>query len=485
MPNTASFLRRPDFLKPRVAAGQVVEPLLQPFAPDEWDARSADSDDADLSELNSAMRALVDIFPDVEPEVFREMLVNLSEQSRLEVVTEHMLRDGARYAQGRHRKATKQEPASTRTSIDTQERPPLAKEDCFRSEGYKRAVKDAFYQEFRNLSHSSIRAVLAEHNYSYTRARPTLQQLASRSWRVSLSNLWSRKRNAATDAHEHPLIEWQPDLTGSGVMLPCLKRTKSGELNRELYDTLVAPILIQQKEEQHQHDLLLATELNEAEAEEAQAMYDCECCYGSVTFEQVSTCDDACHYICFQCIRFATNEALYGQGWARNIDHEKTSLRCLAPSVDECHGCIPSDLLRRALSADKDGQLTWQKLEQRVASECLLKSQLPLLRCPFCPYAELDELPDLRFRDPMTVATHLACDLYVVEDEEGVIKRAAEDAEKAWLANEGKQALEKISVNVRLDQFGSVKQEVIAGIEPGKGWNANTLMDALMDAIMI
>lgn len=649
MPKGGSFLRRPDFFKSRTAAGDVIEPPLKPFDPAEVDIQAADSEEADLTDMNSAMSALVDVFPDVEPEVFREMLVNLSEQSRLEVVTEHLLRDGTRYVQGRYRKHNKDDPKSLRTSIDSQERPTLSKEEGFRSDDYKKAVKAAFYQEFRSLSHSTIKAVLAEHNYSYTRARPTLQQLASRSWRFSISSLWPRKRTATTELNEHPLIEWQPDLTGSGMMLPCLKRTKSSELNREIYDTLVAPVLARQKEQQQQRDFALAVELNETEAEQAEAMYDCECCYSSVTFEQISTCDDACHYICFQCIRFATNEALYGQGWARNIDFAKSTVRCLAPSLKECSGCIPPEMVQRALSTDKDGRQIWHKLEQRVASECLIKSQLPLLRCPFCPYAELDELPHLQFRDPMTVAIHLAylqhepivalgllvlifvypflylllpflftliaavhkpvdaqlqasrtrvvrrrrglkficrsptcgrksctscsapwkeahkcheasllslrhaieaattssikrtcpkchlsfvkssgcnklvcncgytmcyvcrneigregyghfcqhfrerggrcaecdrCDLYIVEDEEGVIKRAAEDAEKAWLANEGVQAMGK-KINVRLDQFGSVRQEVIAGTEPGKSWNVNALVDAFFDVVMV
>ena len=170
----------------------------------------------------------------------------------------------------------------------------------------------------------------------------------------------------------------------------------------------IAPVLARQNQERLDRDQTLAQQLNEAEAEEADALFDCECCFTAYPFEYISTCDShAGHFICFRCIKLAANEALYGQGWARNIDLAKSSLRCLAPSVPECQGCINPDLIRRALYTEKDGVTSWQKLQERVISENLINSQLPLLRCLSCPYAELDEPTSLRFRDPMTLTAHL------------------------------------------------------------------------------
>ncbi|KAL1296959.1 hypothetical protein AAFC00_004560 [Neodothiora populina] len=382
-------------------------------------AEQLSAQEPDLRQFNDALRVLVDVFPDVEPEVFREMLVNLSQESRLEVVTEHLLRDGVKFVQGRYRRRNNAAAAATAKEEDRKprEEKALRQEDTFRSEEYKAAVKLAFYQEFKSLSHSAIRAVLAEHNYSYTLSRPTLQQIHSRSWRATITNFWTRKRGNTLEAESHPLIEWQPDLTGSGRVLPCLNRTKSHELNRELYATFVAPLLAASKDELFRRDQALADELNEAEATEAQALYDCECCYSSTTFEQIATCDDGCHYVCFTCIRHTTNEALYGQGWARSVDLGKASLRCLAPALDECQGCIPAQLVKRALFTTKEGQHTWHTFQDRVASETMTKSRLPLLKCPFCPYAELDELPSISFRDPITVifqqAGHIPHDPYI------------------------------------------------------------------------
>lgn len=410
MAKGSRFLRRPDFF----GMGKTVvetDDAVKYFDPEELDLEDAeDRVQPDLREFNDALRVLVAVFPDVEPEVFREMLINLSQESRLEVVTEHLLRDGPKFIRGRYRKAdkTKHLPirgisSETATHDDASALPPV---DTFRSDEYKQAVRLALYTEFKSLSHSTIRAVLAEHNHSYTLARPTLQHIHSKSWRYTLVNFWSRKRANTADVQLHPLIEWQPDSTAPDTMLPHLKRTKSLELNHELWNTLIAPLIRARREELSRRDQAIADELNEAEAEEAQAMFDCECCYTPATFEQIATCDDSCHYICFRCLRHTINESLYGQGWARNVDTGKASLRCLAPAVDECQGRIAPQLIRRALDAPNDGSHTWDKFEERLAAEALNKSQLPLLRCPFCSYAEVDELSTIRFRDPITVALH-------------------------------------------------------------------------------
>ncbi|THV96062.1 hypothetical protein D6D02_05853 [Aureobasidium pullulans] len=398
LPKGGRFLRKPDFLKPRPSDESLSTESKRPLDPDELLNAVAEEEGADLRDLNTALGALVDIFPDVQPDVFREMLLSLSDESRLEVVTEHILRNGAQYIQGRYRKKPKDD-KDTPARHDA-----LPKDETFRSEKYKRAVKDTLYLEFKSLSHSSIRAVLAEHNYSYALAHPTLQHLASKSWRATITTFFARKRPATSDPDSHPHVEWLPNTTEPLNLLPYLKRTGCSELDQELYRMYIAPVLARQNQERLDSDEAMANEMNEAEAEEADALFDCECCFTAYPFEQISTCDShAGHFICFRCIKHAANEALYGQGWARNIDLTKSSLRCLAPSVPECQGCIAPELVRRALCTERDGAMNWQKLQERATSEILIKSQMPLLRCHSCPYAELDEPISLRFRDPMTL----------------------------------------------------------------------------------
>lgn len=397
------LLRRPDFLRSRQSDDAMTARAKKPLDLDQVLGEIEEEQESDLKDLNTALGALVDIFPDVQPDVFREMLLSLSNESRLEVVTDHLLRNGAQYIQGRYRKKASDAETGHPRHIE-----PLPKDDTFRSNKYKRAVKDMLYLEFRSLSHSSIRAVLAEHNHSYALARPTLQHLSSRSWRATISTFFTRKRPFTADPVSNPYVEWLPNPLEPLNLLPYLKRTGCPELDQELYRVYIAPVLTRQNQERLDRDQALAYQLNETEAEDAEALFDCECCFTGYPFEYISTCDShAGHFICFRCIKLAVTEALYGQGWARNIDLAKSSLRCLAPSVPECQGCINPGLIQRALCTEKDGVTSWQKLQERVISENLTNSQLPLLRCLSCPYAELDEPISLRLRDPMALTAHL------------------------------------------------------------------------------
>lgn len=290
--------------------------------------------------------------------------------------------------------------------IDSREHGTLENEDLFRGEGYKKAVKQVFYQEFRNLSHSTIKGVLAEQNFSYTLARPVLQQVSSRTWRISLSSLWS-KRVPSTSADGHPFIIWRNESGGEGDQVPAVKRTGNAELDHELHELFVAPLVTRKRQDAIVADYLKASELNEREAEEASALFDCDCCFGEVPFENIATCDDGCHTLCLDCIRRTVNEALYGQGWSRTADLRRGTVRCFSPSASDCEGCISRDLVRRALTQGSDKDDAWHDFQDRVTSETLLQSGLPLQRCPFCNYAEVDELPKTRLKHPLAVWHHV------------------------------------------------------------------------------
>jgi hypothetical protein len=413
----SSKLRRSSSNAPRIA--DMIPPTAFPEMPD--------TQDPDLRDLNTALQALTDIFPDIQPEVFREMLSSFSEESRLQVITETLLKHGHKWVKGRYRMPEEHEEhrevanknkykyRNTETNKDTRG-VPLALEDTFRSKAYREAAKEALYQEFKGLAHSTIKAVLAEYNWSYIQARPTLLVLASKSWRSSITNFLMRRK--APSVKEHPLVMWTSAHGKTGrTSMPLLIKTRSRELDMELYNTMIVPELEKQQNEQIAEDLELALKWNEEEAEEADEMYDCECCFIPNTLQQMATCHVEGHYICFRCIRHSINAALYDQGWARNINTKLCTLRCIAPlsdGIEDCSGCIPTPFIKRALLEEADGADTLRKLNERFASEALLKSQLPLVRCPFCTYAEIDDLAlpttnlltNLRFkRRPLLVAS--------------------------------------------------------------------------------
>ncbi|KAA6415147.1 MAG: hypothetical protein FRX48_01900 [Lasallia pustulata] len=354
----------------------------------------------DLRELNAALVALAAVFPDVKPEVFREMLSTFAEESRLHVVAEQLLKHKAKWVKGRWRVPTDDEPvgqapkgADLQIGGDGEGRLLVPVEEEFRREGYKRAARLALYQEFRGLPRSTVDGVLAECNYSYTLARPTLQRLAAKSWRNSLSTFFAKwKKPSQEGPHDHFMISWVRT-EGSEDAAPMLKATGDEELESELSKTVLEPLLTLRREQQEDEDLKIAIEINEQQAEECEALHECECCFADTTFEQMATCTTNGHVICFRCLRHAVNEALFGQGWGKNIDHEHGQIKCLAPTLDDsCPGHMPPNLVHRAIAHDRSGAALWQKLESRLADEALLKAQIPLLRCPFCPYAFHDSL---------------------------------------------------------------------------------------------
>lgn len=350
------------------------------------------SEEPDLRELNNSLAALAAIFPDVQVEVFREMLSSFDEQSRLAVVTEQLLKQKMQWVRGRYRVVSKE---PTKVEATRQAQPEntgtVPTEERFRSTAYKKGVKATTYHEFKGLSRSTINAVLAEFNHSYTLARPTLVSLSSKSWRFSISALFLRRKPvSSTEAEHHPLVVWQS--TGHGSIIPTLKSTGSAELDEELFNTLILPIQQRQRAEREEKDRMLALELNNKDAEENEALHDCECCFTGTSFEELAACDDGGHCICFRCVRHAVNEAVFGQGWQRNIDAESGTLRCVSAVSDDCQGCVPQDLIRRAFGEEKNGEEVLRKIDERLAEDSLLKTNLPLIRCPFCNYAEIDEL---------------------------------------------------------------------------------------------
>lgn len=339
----------------------------------------------DLRELNACLTVLAGIFPDVQPEVFREMLSTFSEVSRLQLVTESLLRNKIQYVQGRWRvpkPGVKDQSNTAENDLTAQQR--------FRSEEYRTSVKAALTEEFRGFSRSSLKAVLAEHNYSYIETREALLTLSSQSWRYSIAQVLLRRKTTSTT---HPLVQWRR--TADGARKPELVSTKCAELDHELDSALIKPFRDHQIKEQLNNDRQLAEKLNDTEAEIGGALFDCECCFIPNSFENISLCDRGGHYLCTNCVRHTFKEAIYGQGWAQSINVERGLLKCIAAGAvgdADCLGCIADDDVRRALDTETARNDMLVKFEQRLATDSLIKSRLPLSKCSFCSYAEFENV---------------------------------------------------------------------------------------------
>ncbi|KAK3719270.1 hypothetical protein LTR37_004489 [Vermiconidia calcicola] len=146
LPKSRLWKGKADFFRPfRTAAanaGENITPLYDPAL-----HRVEQPEELDLKELNTALAALVNVFPDVDPEVFREMLLSISEESRLEVVTEHLLTKQAKWVRGRY--ISPQSPSNEKLEKHKLDRGAsdfevtVPEEVMLRSDNYKKAVKQA------------------------------------------------------------------------------------------------------------------------------------------------------------------------------------------------------------------------------------------------------------------------------------------------------------------------------------------------------
>lgn len=358
----------------------------------------------DLRDLNNSLEALGAVFPDVQIEVFREMLSSFGQESRLAVVADALLKNRVGWVKGRWRSnietvATPPDQADNRASIV----PPT---EAFRTDGYVAAAKSLAWQEFKGLSRSTINAVLAETNYTYLEARQTLVELSQKSWRFTLSSLllYRRKPVTSTEAENHPLVIWKS--TGQGSIVPSLKSTGNSDLDRELFEALILPIKASARKKQEEEDQKLAAAMNLEEAEDQNETHECCCCFTDSPFEDLTACNTECHLICVRCVHLSINEAIFGQGWAKSINTNTGTLRCpavmLSASADQCGGCISSEQMHKAMAGVRKGAEIMLKLEQRLTDHSLSASGLPVVRCPFCDYAEVDDIyltpPELQLR---------------------------------------------------------------------------------------
>lgn len=327
-----------------------------------------------MKDLNSDLQALAHIFPDVKVEVLRELLTRFDGTSRLEIAAEQLFKHKAEWVQGR----VVVPPRDTHQSV--------SHKDLFKSPDYAAAVRKTLALEFRGLTRSAIDAVLAEVNYSYTSARPICQDLSSKSWRVAFQNFF-KKRKPDEDVPSCLFVRSRIDPTA-----PCLLETDSAELNQELRDLYLDPLLLTAKKSRENADYQQALDINQHQAQEAHALYECQVCYSDSPFESISVCTTGEHVICNECIRRTMHEALFGQGWAKSISTTCGSLKCIAPSAgDDCRGWIQQILVKQAIISDKAGLETWAKFEERLAVNSLQKSQLTVVSCSFCSYAEAEQ----------------------------------------------------------------------------------------------
>ena len=177
--------------------------------------------------------------------------------------------------------------------------------------------------------------------------------------------------------------------------------TGCAQLDEEIY-ALGRP----ERDAQSSRDEQLARSINEDEHAQAGALFECECCFGDFTWEDITVCTNG-HFFCHGCLDRSVKEALYGQGGC--LFREKGSVHCISSvALPACQGFVASTLLPQALPTE-----TFDRLEQRFSRDQLQSSGLPLVHCPACTYAVVDTsmLPPLR---PTAMGTLVLLVMFIV-----------------------------------------------------------------------
>ncbi|RPB24619.1 hypothetical protein L211DRAFT_178951 [Terfezia boudieri ATCC MYA-4762] len=295
------------------------------------------------TELNEYLEILAQVFPEADVDDIRDRLLKSSDESRLYLVTESLLIIPSKGAR-----------PNARASLEPAEK--------FRSQKYQTAVKKLLQNEFKGLSKSTIQAVMMETNHDYRKSRATLTRIAAKSWRFSVSAFFRRKKAEAVN------VVCEQHATGCE------------ELDAELRELGMDKI-----EAQIAEDRKISALLDEAEHAAASELIGCETCYGDYSWNEIAACSVG-HFICHGCLKRSVQENLYGQG--QSMMGAKSSIRCISAAASPiCDACIPPEILANVIPEDM-----LQAMEEKVATENLDHSGMSLVRCPFCSYAEADEL---------------------------------------------------------------------------------------------
>ncbi|BFZ62929.1 hypothetical protein YB2330_004041 [Saitoella coloradoensis] len=301
---------------------------------------------------NALMDTLNELFPDTPVQALRDVISLAPAYTMAHVLVEELLRPTSSSMTTENGK--KSTIIRRRGHI-----PPTAR---FRSENYLKACEAELRREFPDIHVTSIRAVIAECNGSWTLSRERLSVLnktRSGMWR-SLVNVFTRKRARS-----------RSDSAAAGALTCPELEVELWEARKYEREALVVT------------DEQLARALNEQEYEKKGELVECGCCFGDYAWEDLASCSDG-HLFCHECLKNTFKEGILGQGSLRG----SPTVPCISLSGgDVCKALIPWDTIDRVV----DPELRRMHAES-VVREQLERSGVRVVRCSFCPYAEVEEV---------------------------------------------------------------------------------------------
>ncbi|KAJ3417303.1 hypothetical protein HDV05_005759 [Chytridiales sp. JEL 0842] len=290
---------------------------------------------------NEALKVLVERFPDAKVEYLR-YLIQTAKYDLINRVTNKILSDiSKKGSEKAYPKRLKYEP--------------LKRQDFFRSVSYVKGVRHRLYNKYPSHFKSTIKAIMAESNNDYVLSNLKMNEVRVPIWLLP----FGEKR------HPHYVPE---------IDLPEIIEDVE-ELQHVLAELMT------------KNDLTIAEELNRKQYIEENQMFQCGCCFDDeVVFENVSQCEDG-HLFCKTCLTRLVTEGVFGQGQFRG----GKAVKCMnqvgcdkAFSMQELQRCLPTDVFK-----------AYERLY--IESE-LERTNLQLINCPFCKYAEVvpnKDIPDI------------------------------------------------------------------------------------------
>lgn len=153
------------------------------------------------------------------------------------------------------------------------------------------------------------------------------------------------------------------------------------------------------REKLAEEDERVARELNESWTEEEQ-LFSCGCCFGDVPFEDIGVCSGGQHAFCRGCIGRQVEEHVFGGAPLRLFSKdgdgdgigEGTGVRCL--SIEGCCSPFTQRELERVVSPALLTALSRRLGEaalETIAADQARRGGETLVRCPWCPYTEVQD----------------------------------------------------------------------------------------------
>lgn len=257
--------------------------------------------------------------------------------------------------------------------VATPSLPMLTPNDLFRSSQYLASLQIYLQSFSATIPTSVIRSIIADGGSFETMRKTTID--------------WSRTQNKISQWFRGMFIGSSSTVLDLDSLHPELKSEiwEHDQLDRRVREERLNEIF--------------AREINLQEAEQEGQTISCGCCFGDVTFEDLTFCASGDHAFCISCVTRQVDELVHGGAPLRILIPEGgsgvgegTGVRCL--SVEDCLSPFSHSELERVLPPILFASLS-QRLGEAALDSLLLNTwqrkgrKERVIRCPFCHYSEL------------------------------------------------------------------------------------------------